>query len=68
MWKRILESGKAIALLPSLSLFVGAVFLGFYGIYILIETLYKAFTDETTRDSTILATSSYRLWTFTSFL
>ncbi len=56
MWRRILESGKAIALLPSISLFVGAVFLGFYGIYILTETLYKAFTDEATRDSTILAT------------
>ncbi len=56
MWKRILESGKAIALLPSLSLFVGAVFLSFYGIYILLETIYKAFTDETARDSTVLAT------------
>lgn len=56
MWRKILENGKAIALLPSLSLFLGAVFLGFYGIYILLETLYKAFTDETARDSTILAT------------
>jgi hypothetical protein len=60
MWKRILESGKAIALLPSLSLFVGAVFLGFYGIYILIETLYKAFTDELPETAPSWLPSSYR--------
>jgi uncharacterized membrane protein YqhA len=56
MWRKILENGKAIALLPSLSLFLGAVFLGFYGIYILFETIYKAFTNETARDSTVLVT------------
>ncbi|WP_448584372.1 YqhA family protein [Thermocrinis sp.] len=56
MLKKILESGKAIALLPSISLFVGAVFLGFYGIYVLFETIYKALVDESARDSAVLAT------------
>ena len=56
MLKKLLESGKAIALLPSLSLFVGAVFLGFYGIYVLFETLYKVLTDESARDTAVLAT------------
>jgi len=55
MLRKILENGKAIALLPSLSLFVGAVFLGFYGIYILFETLYKVFVDESARDTTVLS-------------
>ncbi|WP_333784649.1 YqhA family protein [Thermocrinis sp.] len=56
MLKKLLEKGKAIALLPSLSLFVGAVFLGFYGIYVLFETLYKVLTDESARDTAVLAT------------
>lgn len=56
MLKKLLENGKAIALLPSLSLFVGAVFLGFYGIYVLFETLYKVLTDESARDTAVLAT------------
>lgn len=30
--------------------------MGFYGIYILFETIYKAFTNETARDSTVLVT------------
>ena len=56
MLKKLLENGKAIALLPSLSLFVGAVFLGFYGIYVLFETFYKVLTDESARDTAVLAT------------
>ena len=56
MLKKLLENGKAIALLPSLSLFVGAVFLGLYGIYVLFETLYKVLTDESARDTAVLAT------------
>jgi len=56
MLKKLLENGKAIALLPSLSLFVGAVFLGLYGIYVLFETLYKVLTDQSARDTAVLAT------------
>lgn len=56
MWRKLLENGKSIALLPSLSLFVGAVFLGMYGVFLLVETLYKAITDPTMRDTTYLST------------
>jgi len=56
MLKKLLELGNAIALVPSISLFLGAVFLGFYGVYVLLETLYKAFTEPEARDPTVLST------------
>ncbi|RMH79490.1 MAG: YqhA family protein [Acidobacteria bacterium] len=54
--RKLVENGKAIAVLPAFSLFVGAVFLGFYGVYLLFETLYKVFTNPTYQDSTQLST------------
>lgn len=54
--RKLVENGKAIAVLPAFSLFVGAVFLGFYGVYLLFETLYKVFTDPAYQDSTQLST------------
>ncbi len=56
MVKKLLELGHMIALLPSISLFVGASFLGLYGVYVLIETLYKVFTQPELRDTAILST------------
>ncbi len=56
MLRRILEGGQAIALIPAISLFIGATFLGFYGVYVLIETLVKVFTDPEVRDTTVLST------------
>ncbi len=56
MLKKLLELGHMVALLPSISLFVGASFLGIYGVYILLETLYKVFTQPELRDATILST------------
>ncbi len=54
--RKLIENGKGIALIPSISLFLGAVFLGFYGVYVLFETLYKVFTDPAYQDSTLLST------------
>ncbi len=56
MLKKILEGGQTIALIPSISLFIGATFLGFYGVYVLIETLIKVFTDPEVRDTAVLST------------
>ncbi|MCS7262607.1 MAG: YqhA family protein [Aquificaceae bacterium] len=54
--KAFVERGKAIAILPALSLFVSAVFLGFYGVYLSIETLFKVFTDKEYLDTAVLST------------
>jgi len=54
--RAFVEKGKAIAVLPALSLFISAVFLGFYGVYLSFETLYKVFTDPEYLDSAILST------------
>ncbi len=56
MLKKLLELGHMVALLPSISLFLGASFLGLYGVYILLETLYTVFTQPEMRDATILST------------
>ncbi|WP_340694303.1 YqhA family protein [Hydrogenobacter thermophilus] len=56
MIKKLLELGQAIALLPAISLFIGATFLGFYGVYILIETLYSVVFKPEVRDPAILST------------
>ncbi len=50
------ERGKAIAVFPALSLFISAVFLGLYGVYLSLETLYKVFTEPEYRDTAILST------------
>lgn len=55
MIKKLLELGQAIALLPAISLFIGATFLGFYGVYILIETLYSVVFKPEVRDPAILS-------------
>ncbi|MCX8075673.1 MAG: YqhA family protein [Aquificaceae bacterium] len=54
--KAFVEKGKAIAILPALSLFISAVFLGFYGVYLSLEALYKVFTDTEYLDTAILST------------
>ena len=56
MLRKILEKGHAIAFIPSISLFVGATFLGFYGVYVLLETIYKVFKEPELYDSTVLST------------
>lgn len=48
--------GGFVALIPSLSLFIGSVILALYGVYLLIETIYKALTAFGELDSTVLAT------------
>lgn len=49
------ERGKAIAILPAFSLFISAVFLGFYGVYLSFEILYKVFTEPEYLDTAILS-------------
>ncbi|MFN3813397.1 MAG: YqhA family protein [Aquificaceae bacterium] len=56
MIRRMLEVGQAVALLPSVSLFLGATFLGIYGVYVLIDTIYVALTKPEGIDPTILST------------
>ncbi len=56
MFRKILEGGPAIALIPALSLFIGATFLGLYGAYTLLESLYLVFRDPETQDPTVLST------------
>ena len=50
------ERGKAIAILPAFSLFISAVFLGFYGVYLSFEILNKVFTEPEYLDTAILST------------
>ncbi|MEZ0337845.1 MAG: YqhA family protein [Aquificaceae bacterium] len=50
------ERGKAIAILPALSLFISAVFLGFYGVYLSFEAIYKVFTSPEYLDTAVLST------------
>lgn len=56
MIRRLLELGHAIALLPAVSLFIGATFLGLYGVYILLETLYGVIFKPEIRDPAVLST------------
>ncbi|MEN3033798.1 MAG: YqhA family protein [Aquificaceae bacterium] len=54
--KKLVEYGKAIAILPALSLFIGAVFLGFYGVYQLFYILSMVFVSPEYKDTTKLST------------
>jgi uncharacterized membrane protein YqhA len=56
MIRKLLELGHAIALLPAISLFIGATFLGLYGVYILLETLYGVIFKPEIRDPAVLST------------
>lgn len=56
MIRRLLELGHAIALLPAVSLFIGATFLGLYGVYVLLETLYGVTFKPEIRDPAVLST------------
>ncbi len=56
MIRKILEVGQAVALLPAVSLFLGATFLGIYGVYVLVDTIYFALTKPEGIDPTVLST------------
>ncbi len=56
MIRKILEVGQAVALLPAVSLFLGATFLGIYGVYVLVDTIYLALTKPEGIDPTVLST------------
>jgi len=55
MLKKLLERGGLVVVVPIITLFISAIFFGFYGAYLAIEAGIKFFIYPEYRDVTVLA-------------